>query len=416
MSIEYSNNDLNDANEIEKIGDDLFNKIKKGPEMLKELYNQENLQDAKNLNNNISYISTKNNINKNNTSCNIENRFNSKATSKVEKLLKKYNNEYLKNLKESEKLNTNNFTSNNNKFNNLIQEEFEKVSKEVNKIKIVNREEELLRMQKKNEEIELELLNLKNQDKSKLHDKEEESKKLVEELNETFKEKMKEAYAKDKERKAAIEEIKQIQKQQDDLNFQIEDNNKKLFDLKNEVEVLEKQVEKYETYKQFIDEVIKKSNEGNSNKNSDYDKLKEQFENLIYNMNNIKQDIEKQELEIKEKKAEQNYLLKTDEKQSQNQKVAKLEEEAKLLAKENESLEKDIEEIMKKNQNKESENHQIMLSIINLHLKVKKNKKIVDYDTENMKESTLCEYLSEISDNLNDLIAICNDSEINKNK
>jgi hypothetical protein len=251
------------------------------------------------------------------------------SSSKIEKLLKKYNNEYLEGIKDEDKLNKNKVD---------VQSELDRLVKNINKIKSVNRDEELLRMQKKNQEIEIELFDLKNQDKTKLIEKEEESKKLVIELNELFQNKMNETLIKDKERKSAIEEIKNIKKQQDDLNAQIAKNNEDISDLEKDVRNLEHQVENYETYKQFIDKVIEKSNEGNSNNNNDYDKLKEKFENLIERMNEIKDDIDKQEIEIKEKKIEQAKLLKTDEKQNQNQKVLKLEEEAKELTRENEML------------------------------------------------------------------------------
>lgn len=385
--------DFGNPEVLENYGNELFETIKRGPELLNELKRNE-VANTKASENNKSHSKKK--------EISI-----GKPKSKIEKLLKKYNRDFLEQTKDSDIINKN---------RTEIQEEYDKLTKEINKIKTVNRDEELLRMQKKNQEIEIELFDLKNQDKTKLIDKEEESRKLVHDLNELFQNKMVDALNKDKERKAAIEEIKNIKKQQEDLNSQIAENNNKLSELDKDVKNLEEQVNNYETYKQFIDKVIEKSNEGNSNNNNDYDKLKEKFENLIERMNEIKDDIDKQEKEIKEKKAEQSRLMKTDEKQNQNQRVLKLEEEAKELAYENENLEKEIEEIMKKNQKKESDNHQIMLSIINLYKKVEKKKdKEIQFDTENMKESQLCDMLSEINDKLNDLIAIYKDLE-NNNK
>ena len=371
--------------ELELYGNKLMEKINKVPDYLKNINNEGK------------------NTEKRETTQPKQKSSRANSSSKIDKLLKKYNNEYLDGIKNEDRLNKNKVD---------VKSELDRLVKSINKIKCVNRDEELLRMQKKNQEIEIELFDLKNQDKTKLIEKEEESKKLVLELNDLFQNKMNETLIKDKERKSAIEEIKNIKKQQDDLNYQIAENNNKISDLEKDVKNLEQQVENYETYKQFIDKVIEKSNEGNSNNNNDYDKLKEKFENLIERMNEIKDDIDKQEIEIKEKKIEQAKLLKTDEKQNQNQKVLKLEEEAKELTRENEMLEKEIEEIMKKNQKKESDNHQIMLSIINLYKKVEKKKdKEIHFDTENIKESQLCDMLSEINDKLNDLIAIYKDLE-----
>lgn len=387
--------DLGNPDILEKYGNDLMSTIIKGPILLNEFKRNEATINSKMIEQNNSTSKTKDS--------NTKHPQLNKPKSRIDKLLHRYNNEFISQAKEADLMKKN---------RSEIQSEYEKLTSEINKVKTTNRDEELLKMQKKNQEIEIELFDLKNQDKTKLIDKEEESKKLVQELNDLFQIKMNDALVKDKERKSAIEEIKNIKKQQEDLNAQIAENINKLNDLDKDVKNLEEQVNNYETYKQFIDKVIEKSNEGNSNNHNDYDKLKEKFENLIERMNEIKDDIEKQEVEIKEKKAEQARLMKTDEKQNQNQKVLKLEEEAKELARENELLEKEIEEIMKKNQKKESDNHQIMLSIINLYKKVEKKKdKEIQFDTENMKESQLCEMLSEINDKLNDLIAIYKDLE-----
>lgn len=390
---------LSSPEDLEKYGDSLIEKINKIPEMISELKeiennikkeNQAKDQNDNNQKNQILQKESKQNINK--------------YQSKIEKIYKKYYNDLIKDKKEDEMIS-------NNKLK--IENELERLIKDINKIKSVDRDEELLKMQKVNQELELELYDLKNQDKTKLVQKEEESKRLVFELNELFQNKMNDTLIKDRERKSAIEEIKNIKKQQEELNVQINDNNNKISDLEKEVKTLEYQVENYESYKKFIDKVIEKTNEGNGNVNNDYDKLKEKFENLIERMNEIKDDIEKQEVEIKEKKEEQSKLLKTDEKQLENQKILKLEEEAKELTRENEILEKEIEEIMRKNQKKESDNHQIMLSIINLYKKVNKKDKQIHFDIENMKEDKLCEMLNEINDKLSDLIAIYKDLDGN---
>lgn len=325
-----------------------------------------------------------------------------KPLSKVEKLLKKYNNEYTNNMKGIEKT---------LKKEGDIMEQFEKYTKEINSIKSNNRDEDLLKIQKENQEIEMVLNQLKNQDKSELIAKEEESRKLVEELNTLFELKKAEALEKDRERKAAIEEIKMIRSKQENLKKSNEKAEETLQQLEEEVKLLEKQVQNYENYKRFIDEVV-----GNSDNNTvsglnygnkeDYDKLKEKFENLIERMNEIKDDISKLEKEIEDKKKEKSELKKKNDRQSQNHKVSELEEEAKILTKENELLEREIEEIMKKNQKKESDNHRIMLSIINLYKKVAKKERQEFFDTEKLDEDKLCIMLNEIGDNLNDYIAI----------
>lgn len=390
---------LSSPEELEKYGDSLIEKINKIPEMISELKEIENNIKKENQAKDQNENNQKNQIIQKESKQNI-----SKYQSKIEKIYKKYYNDLIKDKKEDEMIS-------NNKLK--IENELERLIKDINKIKSVDRDEELLKMQKVNQELELELYDLKNQDKTKLVQKEEESKRLVFELNELFENKMNDTLIKDRERKSAIEEIKNIKKQQEELNVQINDNNNKISDLEKEVKTLEYQVENYESYKKFIDKVIEKTNEGNGNVNNDYDKLKEKFENLIERMNEIKDDIEKQELEIKEKKEEQSRLLKTDEKQLENQKILKLEEEAKELTRENEILEKEIEEIMRKNQKKESDNHQIMLSIINLYKKVNKKDKQIHFDIENMKEEKLCEMLNEINDKLSDLIAIYKDLDGN---
>ena len=62
----------------------------------------------------------------------------------------------------------------------------------MNDIKQVNRDEELLRMQRENQEIEEKLNQLKQQDNTELKEKQENCRKLVEQLNVLFKKKKKE--------------------------------------------------------------------------------------------------------------------------------------------------------------------------------------------------------------------------------
>lgn len=448
------NEDENESPEdIEKFGDMLISNINNGPKILKELQQEaEKLISSKPLTSNIEpsylrglnknshgdYDDTKSEVKKfydaseketkidkspnkvnsadNNEKKQVGNTDITKPGSRIEKLLRKFNSEYLESLKGQEKT---------LRKEQDIYQQYEKFTKELNSIKLKNRDEDLLKMQKENQEIEMVLHELKHQDKTELIQKEEESKRLVEELNSLFLIKKREALEKDKERKAAIEEIKVIRKQQEELAETNSKADATLKQLENDVKNLEHQVQNYENYKKFIDEVVGSSEQQNINlthnnqlgsNKDDYDMLKEKFENLIERMNEIKEDIEKQESEIEMKKKEKNELKKRNDRQNQNQKVLLLEEEAKSLAKENELIEKEIEEIMRKNQKKESDNHRIMLSIINLYNKVTKKGKEHNIDTENMKEQKLCEMLNEIGDKLNDLIAIYKELENYTNK
>ena len=420
---------MEDIDNLEKQGNDMMNYINKAPNFLAHLTGGDGAHDNRsgsgsptshnNNQNNIHELNSKSGMshtNSNNTHTKESHTVKSKPkphsneptnfhTNRVDKLLRKYNNDYIQSLKATD-------TVLKNKGN--INQEYEKYTKELNRVKSVNRDEDLLKMQKQNQDIEHTLGKLKNKDKTELVVKEEESKKLVEELNNLFLDKKKEALEKDQERKDAIEEIKKIKIQQQDLEKRNKESRIQLSELEKEVENLDRQVKNYEEYKKFIDEVIENSNESGSNNNYDYDKLKDQFENLIERMNEIKEDIAKQEAFIKKKKKEQSELMKKNDKQAQNQKLLQLEEEAKILAKENKDIEKEIEDIMNKNQKKESDNHQIMLSIINLYGKVTK-KQDMQVDTENIKEHQLCKMLDTINEKMNDLIQIYNALE-NKEK
>ena len=65
-------------------------------------------------------------------------------------------------------------------------------------------------MQKENQEIEEKLNQLKQQDNTELKEKQENGRKLVEQLNVLFNERKKDAAEKEKEREEAIAQIKKI--------------------------------------------------------------------------------------------------------------------------------------------------------------------------------------------------------------
>lgn len=312
---------------------------------------------------------------------------------KIEKIIRKLNVEYINQIKDTDIKIKNR--------DDLIME-MNKYNAEVTKLKQNNRDEALLHMLKENQEIEMTLKDLKNKDKSELKLKEEESCKLVEELNELFEQKKKDAIEKDDERKSAIEEIKQLKKQQEEFKKLNNQSLKKKEELIKELELLDEKVETFKNYKNFIDQVIENSNEGSTNPVNDYEKLKEKFENLIERMTEIQNDIIDQENQIVKLKKEQADLMRKNDKQLQNQKILQLEEETKNYIRENKILEKEIEEILKKNQKKESDTHQIKLSIINLYNKVNNSNECnIDLD-----DNELCEKLNDINEKIIDLIKI----------
>jgi hypothetical protein len=316
---------------------------------------------------------------------------NGKKRERLDKIIRNLNNDYIKQLKETE------IKARNNKD---LFTELDKYKKQIDSIKRTNRDEDLLKMQKENQEIEEVLKELKKIDKSELRTKEEESKKLMEELNFLFNDKRREAFEKDEVRRNAIEEIKQTKKQQEELKKLNQEAKIKLQDLTREKEILDQRVESFNNYKVFIDKVIEKMNETNNNFN--YDTLKEKFENLIERMQGIKLDIENQEKEIHEIKRQKNELIHKNNKQEQNKRLVDLEEETKKLIRENKELELEIEEIVNKNQKNDSDTHQIKLSINNLYNKVKENSA---YD-KNIDENNLCDKLTVIEDRIGDLIKI----------
>jgi hypothetical protein len=314
-----------------------------------------------------------------------------KKRDRLDKIIRNLNNDYVQQLKETE------IKARNSKD---LYSEMDKCKKQLEAVKRTNRDEDLLKMQKENQEIEEVLKELKKIDKSELRQKEDESRKLMEELNFMFNEKKKEAFEKDEVRRHAIEEIKQIKKQQEELKKLNQEARVKQQDLIREKETLDQRVESFNNYKIFIDKVIEKMNE--SSANCDYDKLKEKFENLIERMQGIKLDIEAQEKEIQDIKRQKNELIHKNNKQEQNKRLVDLEEETKNLIRENKELELEIEEIVNKNQKNDSDTHQIKLSINNLYNKVKENSA---YD-KNIDENNLCDKLTVIEDRIGDLIKI----------
>jgi len=158
-----------------------------------------------------------------------------------------------------------------------------------------------------------------------------------------------------------------------------------------------------EYYKNFIDEVMEK----NPEEFNDFEKLKEKFENLMRTMTQINENIATQKELIKDTQEKQKNLKNKNDKFLQNQKLLQLEEEIKKYLNENKVLERDIDELVREKQKKESDNHQIILSILNLHDKVmesqKKGKSIAKIESD---EEKLCQKLDDINSRINDLIKI----------
>lgn len=338
---------------------------------------------------------------------------------RIQKIMRKLNNDYINQVKETDK-----------KTRNLddLKQEMIQITHKVNEVKRNNRDEDLLKMQKENQNIELKLKEMKNRDKSEFHRIEEESKQRIELLNILYNEKKKEALEKDEERKKIIEEIKQIKKNQVDHKNQIENYKKDMDHLKSQISKLEKDIEKLKEYQVFIDRVFESSNQP---ANDGFTKLSNKFKELIESMENINKDIESQEKEIKDIKKKQKELIEKNDKQSQNKKLLELENEIKKYTEENKYLEKEIEEIQKKNQKKDSDTYQIKLSINNLYMKCKykdsdeakkKNKENKEHEQMSQKSTKnnqkdkmdagsysdfdLCFQLNEINERIADLIQI----------
>jgi hypothetical protein len=338
---------------------------------------------------------------------------------KLNKILRKLNNEYINQIKETDVRDPN--------FEDLKQE-INFYTQKINEVKRTNRDEDLLKMQKENQSIELKLKEMKNRDKSELRRVEEESKQRIERLNALYHEKKKEAVEKDEERTKIIEEIKQIKKNQIDHKNQIENYKREKDQLTNQITKLEKDIEKLKEYQVFIDRVFESSNQS---QNDGFTKLSNKFKELIESMETIKNDIENQEKEIKEIATRQKQLLEENDKQKKNKKLVELESEIKKYTEENKILEKEIEEIQKRNQKKDSDTYQIKLSINNLYMKCKykesdelkrKHREMKENQLtsqklgkKNLKEKNeagtfsdweLCNQLTEINERIADLIQI----------
>ena len=93
-------------------------------------------------------------------------------TFKMEQLTRKLDEEYYNGIKATNKIPKN---------SKKLFDELENLKQKVNDIKQVNRDEELLRMQQENQEIEEKLNQLKQQDNTELKEKQESCRKLVEE-------------------------------------------------------------------------------------------------------------------------------------------------------------------------------------------------------------------------------------------
>jgi hypothetical protein len=313
-----------------------------------------------------------------------------------------------------------------------LYDEMNRYNKMVNDVKRANRDEELLKMQKKNQEIELQLKELKNKDKSELRVKEEQSRRLIDELNNLFNEKKKEAVEKDDERKKIIEEIKQIKKDQEDHKNTIKKYTEEKENLIKTLAKLDKDIVKLKCYQDFIDKVFESSNQS---QNDGFSKLSNKFKELIESMETIQKDIAEQESQIKQIKRQQMELIQKNDKQAQNKRLLELENEIKDYLEKNKKLEREIEEIQKKNQKKDSDTYQIKLSINNLYMKckyketedqkkkqkdndgsnnakanLKGNKEKKEFDT-NVSDAVLCSKLSEINERIVDLIKIYKELE-----
>ena len=222
----------------------------------------------------------------------------------------------------------------------------------VNDIKQINRDEELLRMQKENQEIEKKLYELKQQDNSELKEKQESCRKLVDQLNVLFNERKKDAAEKEKEREKAIEQIKAIKSEQEDHKAEIKKLEADKERLTKILLNLEKDVESYNIYKKFIDQVNQKYSNDNTSQNDLYDNLKEKFEQLMNHEIEIQKNIEESEKEKEQIKKEIQEMRRKNDKQSQNTKLQQLENEIKEYTDKNKQLEQEIDSILKEKQKK----------------------------------------------------------------
>ena len=212
-------------------------------------------------------------------------------TFKMEQLTRKLDEEYYNGIKATNKIPKN---------SKKLFDELETLKQKVNDIKQVNRDEELLRMQRENQEIEEKLNQLKQQDNTELKEKQENCRKLVEQLNVLFNERKKDAAEKEKEREEAIAQIKKIKQEQEKHKKEINDLVAKKEELTQMLQNLEKDVESYNIYKKFIEQVNAKYSNDTTNQNDLYDNLKEKFEQLMNHEIEIQKNIEDSEKEKEE--------------------------------------------------------------------------------------------------------------------
>ena len=321
-------------------------------------------------------------------------------TFKMEQLTRKLDEEYYNGIKATNKIPKN---------SKKLFDELETLKQKVNDIKQVNRDEELLRMQRENQEIEEKLNQLKQQDNTELKEKQENCRKLVEQLNVLFNERKKDAAEKEKEREEAIAQIKKIKQEQEKHKKEINDLIAKKEELTQMLQNLEKDVESYNIYKKFIEQVNAKYSNDTTNQNDLYDNLKEKFEQLMNHEIEIQKNIEDSEKEKEEIRRQIQEMRRKNDKQSQNTRLQELENEIKEYTDKNKQLEQEIDAILKEKQKKDSDTHQIKLSIFNLYDKVMKDDgKVEKNDNFDMDadETHLCMKLDKINEKIMDLIKI----------
>jgi chromosome segregation ATPase len=321
-------------------------------------------------------------------------------TYKMEQLTRKLDEEYYNGIKATNKIPKN---------SKKLFDELEDLKQKVNDIKQVNRDEELLRMQRENQEIEEKLNQLKQQDNTELKEKQENCRKLVEQLNVLFNKRKKDAAEKEKEREEAIAQIKKIKQEQEKHKKEINDLIAKKEELTQMLQNLEKDVESYNIYKKFIEQVNAKYSNDTTNQNDLYDNLKEKFEQLMNHEIEIQKNIEDSEKEKEEIRKQIQEMRRKNDKQSQNTRLQELENEIKEYTDKNKQLEQEIDSILKEKQKKDSDTHQIKLSIFNLYDKVMKDDgKVEKNDNFDMDadETQLCMKLDKINEKIMDLIKI----------
>ena len=330
-------------------------------------------------------------------------------TFKMEQLTRKLDEEYYNGIKATNKIPKN---------SKKLFDELESLKQKVNDIKQVNRDEELLRMQRENQEIEEKLNQLKQQDNTELKEKQENCRKLVEQLNVLFNERKKDAAEKEKEREEAIAQIKKIKQEQEKHKKEINDLIAKKEELTQMLQNLEKDVESYNIYKKFIEQVNAKYSNDTTNQNDLYDNLKEKFEQLMNHEIEIQKNIEDSEKEKEEIRKQIQEMRRKNDKQSQNTRLQQLEKEIKEYTDKNKQLEQEIDSILKEKQKKDSDTHQIKLSIFNLYDKVmKEDGKVNKNDNFDLDadETHLCMKLDKINEKIMDLISIHKELEKNQN-